>query len=188
MTAMTTMTRLLTRRSLLTNLARATAVAAIGNTARAALGQAGYGPRPNAQRPNAPGPYINGFARQFRVPATSTAISKQGRFVFDHAGGTANGQHLTPAQQDSLFRIADLSKPVTAVTIFSLIEAGKLNLSDTIFGAHGILGMKYAKPSYSQFVTEVTVDHLLTHTAGGWGAGDNDPMFHNNGWDQLKLT
>jgi CubicO group peptidase (beta-lactamase class C family) len=34
---------------------------------------------------------------------------------------------------------------------------------------------------------DITVDNLLTHTAGGWAADDNDPMFHNNGWDQAKL-
>jgi CubicO group peptidase (beta-lactamase class C family) len=117
----------------------------------------------------------------------SIAISRNGRFVYDHAGGMADRQHLTQAQQDTLFRIADLSKPVTAVTIFSLIERGKLNLTDKVFGPSAILGMKYTKTSYASFVAEVTVDQLLTHTAGGWGAGDNDPMFHNNGWDQLKL-
>ena len=55
-----------------------------------------------------------------------SAISKNGQFVYDHAGGMADRQHMTQAQQGTLFRIADLSKPITAVTIFSLIEAGKL--------------------------------------------------------------
>jgi CubicO group peptidase (beta-lactamase class C family) len=170
------------RRAFLSDMLRASTFAAIGSPALSLLAQAGFNPRGAG-----PGVYINEFARQFRVPATSVAISKNGRFVFDHAGGMANGQHLTQAQQNSLFRIADLSKPVTAVTIFSLIEAGKLSLTDKVFGASGILGMKYAKPAYGPFVTEVSIDDLLTHTAGGWGAGNNDPMFHNNGWDQLKL-
>jgi len=91
------------------------------------------------------------------------------------------------AQQDTLFRIADLSKSITAVTIFSLIQAGKVNLSDKAFGLAGILGTKFGKPPYKQYVADVTVDHLLSHTAGGWPADDNDPMFHNNGWDQTKL-
>ena len=41
--------------------------------------------------------------------------------------------------------------------------------------------------SYKTYVADVTVDHLLTHTAGGWAADDNDPMLHNNGWNQAKL-
>ena len=72
--------------------------------------------------------YMEGFRQQFRVPAMSAAISKNGQFVYDHAGGMADRQHMTQAQQGTLFRIADLSKPITAVTIFSLIEAGKLSL------------------------------------------------------------
>ncbi len=131
--------------------------------------------------------YTQPFQRQYRVPAMSVALSRNGRFVYDHAGGMADRQPLTQAQQDSLFRIADLSKPITAVTIFSLIEAGKLNLTDHVFGSAGILGTKYGKAPYKTFVTDITVDHLLTHTAGGWAADDNDPMYHNNGWDQLKL-
>ena len=131
--------------------------------------------------------YTNSFQRQFRVPAMSVALSRNGRFVYDHAGGMADPQHSIQAQQDSLFRIADLSKPITAVTIFSLIESGKLNLTDKVFGPGAILGTNYGKPPYKLYVADITVDHLLTHTAGGWAADANDPMLHNNGWDQAKL-
>ncbi len=117
----------------------------------------------------------------------SLAISRNGRFVYDHAGGMADRQHMSQAQQNSLFRIADLSKPITAVTIFSLVEQGRLNLTDKIFGLQGILGTKYGKPPYKIYVAEITVDQLLTHSAGGWAADNNDPMLHNNGWDQTKL-
>jgi CubicO group peptidase (beta-lactamase class C family) len=168
-------TRLYNRRDILRAMTSAAAMGAIGNFAPTAWAQGG------------PLFLVNQFARQFRVPATSVSVTKNGRFVFDHAGGMADGQHLVSVQQNSLFRIADVSMPVTAVTIFTLVESGKLKLTDTIFGGSGILGMKYAKPSYSPFVTQVTVDQLLSHTAGGWGAGDNDPMFHNNGWDDDKL-
>ena len=34
---------------------------------------------------------------------------------------------------------------------------------------------------------DITLDHLLTHTAGGWAADSNDPMMHNSGWSQEKL-
>ena len=124
---------------------------------------------------------------QFRVPAISIALSKDGRFVFDRAGGMADRQHVAQAEGNSLFRIADLSKSITAVAIFSLTEAGKLNLADHVFGSGGILGTKFGKPPYKTYVADITVDHLLTHTAGGWAADDNDPMFHNHGWDQAKL-
>jgi CubicO group peptidase (beta-lactamase class C family) len=166
-------------------LLRATASAAIATPALAALAQSAFGPQ--NQRRGGMMADTEAFQRQFRVPAMSVAVSRSGRFVYDHAGGMADRQHMTQAQQDSLFRIADLSKPITAVTIFSLIENGKLNLADKIFGPGAILGTTYGNPPYKTYVADITVDHLLTHTVGGWAADANDPMLHNNGWDQAKL-
>ena len=174
-----------TRRAAINNLLRAAAAAAMGGPALSALAQSAF--RPSIQQTFGPGRYMGTFQQQFRVPAMSIAISKHGHFVYDHAGGMADRQHLTQAQQGTLFRIADLSKPITAVTIFTLIETGKLNLTDKVFGPTGILGTKYGKPPLKPYVADVTVDHLLTHTAGGWSADDNDPMMHNNGWNQAKL-
>lgn len=172
----------LTRRSVMASLLRGAAATAINASALDVFAQAGG---QNAGR----GPffYIESFQRQFRVPAMSVAVSKGGRFVYDHAGGMADRQHVTQAGQSTLFRIADLSKPTTAVAIFSLIEQGKLNLNDKVFGNSAVLGTKYGKPPFKPYVADVTVDHLLTHTSGGWAADENDPMLHDIGWDQAKL-
>lgn len=171
-----------TRREVITNLLGAAACTAIGTSVPVAFArQYGNGPRRGL------GQITEGFERQFRVPAMSVAVSKDGRFVYDRAGGMADREKALQAQQDSLFRIADLSKPITAVTIFFLIQAGKLNLNDKVFGASGVLAGKYGKAPYKTYVPDITVDHLLTHTAGGWPADNNDPMLHNNGWDQAKL-
>jgi CubicO group peptidase (beta-lactamase class C family) len=173
-----------TRRSVVANMLRAAACTVVSTPVCTALAQA-YG-NPNQRRIGL-GQYAQAFQQQYRVPAMSVSISKGGRFVYDHAGGMADREHMTQAQQDTLFRIADLSKPITAVTIFSLIESGKFNLTDKVFGPVGILGTKYGKPPYKTYVADITVDHLLTHTAGGWAADADDPMLHNNGWDQTKL-
>jgi CubicO group peptidase (beta-lactamase class C family) len=174
-----------TRRDVISNLLRASAAAVIGKPALSALAQAPTR-NPN-QRNGGRGRIMERFRQQFRVPAMSAAISKNGQFVYDHAGGMADRQHLTQAQQGTLFRIADLSKPITAVTIFSLIETGKVNLTDKVFGPTGILGAKYGKSPYKPYVVDITLDHLLTHTAGGWAADSNDPMMHDSGWSQEKL-
>jgi CubicO group peptidase (beta-lactamase class C family) len=171
------------RRTLVSSLIRATASTCLAAPALTTLARSFGGSLPQGGRIQ----HTEQFQRQFRVPAMSVALSRNGRFVYDHAGGMADRQHLTQAQQDTLFRIADLSKPITAVTIFSLLEAGKLNLTDHVFGSSAILGTKFGKPPYKTFVTDITVDHLLTHTAGGWPADANDPMLHNNGWDLPKL-
>jgi CubicO group peptidase (beta-lactamase class C family) len=128
-----------------------------------------------------------GFMEQFSVPGLSIAITRNGRFVYEHQFGMADRQEAQQVLPSSLFRIASVTKPITSVTIFSLIEQGKLNLNDKVFGPSGILGTKYGKPPYQQYVTDITVDHLLTHTCGGWPNDSTDPMFRFNSWDQAKL-
>jgi CubicO group peptidase (beta-lactamase class C family) len=175
----------LTRRVVISKLLRATASAAITTLASGTLAQSAFGPQ--NRRRGGMFSDTQAFQRQFRVPAISVAISRSGRFVYDHAGGMADRRHMTQAQQDSLFRIADLSKPITSVTIFSLIENGKLNLTDKVFGPGAILGTNFSKPPYRTYVADITVDHLLTHMSGGWAADNNDPMVHNNGSDLARL-
>jgi len=177
--------RTYSRRTVVANLFRAAASAAVGIPAfSTALAHSSGG---QTERRGGMMQFTQPFQRNFRVPSMSVALSKNGRFVFDHAGGMAEREHMTQAQQSSLFRIADLSKPITAVTIFSLVEAGKLNVSDRVFGSAGVLGTKYGKAPYATYLTDITVDNLLGHTAGGWAADQNDPMFQHNGWDQAKL-
>jgi len=127
------------------------------------------------------------FKRKFSVPAFSVAISRNGQFVYDRAFGAADRQKAELTQESSLFRIASVTKPITAVTVFQLVEQGKLDLNDKVFGPSGILGPKFAKAPYKQYVTDVTVDNLLTHTSGGWPNDSTDPMFQHSGWDHQKL-
>jgi CubicO group peptidase (beta-lactamase class C family) len=179
-------TRSLTRRSLLGNLFSLAAAAGMPLSAFEAFAQSQYGGS-NGQQRGEMGRIAAAFRQQFTVPASSIAISRNGRFVYDQAVGMGDRQHLTQVQQSSLFRIAAVTMPITSVTIFSLVEQGKLNLTDKVFGPSAILGTKYGKPPYKQYVTDITVDHLLTHTAGGWPGDSTDPMMHNLSWDQSKL-
>jgi CubicO group peptidase (beta-lactamase class C family) len=127
------------------------------------------------------------FMKTYFAPALSVAMVRNSKFVFERVFGMADSDKHELTSQTSLFRIASLTKPITSVAIFTLVEQGKVNLSDKVFGPSGILDGMYGKGPYKQYVTDITVDHLLTHTCGGWPADDNDPMFHNDGWDQAKL-
>jgi CubicO group peptidase (beta-lactamase class C family) len=133
------------------------------------------------------GRMVNEFKRQYNVPALSVAISRKGHFVYDQAFGMADRKDSVQANTASSFRIASLTKPITSVAIFTLIERGKLHLDDKVFGSSGIFGMKYGKGTSKQYVTDITVDHLLTHTPGGWSNDANDPMFLHEDWDHDKL-
>jgi CubicO group peptidase (beta-lactamase class C family) len=178
--------RSFTRRSLLQNFLTSAVAATIPLPAFKALAQAQYGGSTGQQRGEM-GRIAQAFRQQFSVPASSIAISHNGQFVYDQSVGMGDHQHLVQVQQPSLFRIASVTKPITSVTIFSLIEQGKLHLTDRVFGPSGVLGINYGKPPYKPYITDITVDHLLTHTSGGWPGDSTDPIMHNNGWDQTKL-
>jgi CubicO group peptidase (beta-lactamase class C family) len=126
------------------------------------------------------------FITEFSVPGLSVAFAHRGKLVFQAAYGfadEANQEKLTP---EHTFRIASVSKPLTSVTIFGLIEKGKLKLSDKVFGPDGLLATKSLKDLPPR-VSEVTVHHLLTHTSGGWGNDRNDPMFQHGELGHAKL-
>jgi CubicO group peptidase (beta-lactamase class C family) len=183
----------LDRRSVLKQLGGAASLAAFPSIARTAFATRASAfaqqrvIRPNGQQHAEMWRQGLAFMQQYFAPALSVAIVRQSAFVVEDSLGMADPAIKEQCSVNTLFRIADVSKPITSVAIFTLIEAGKMNLTDRVFGASGILDDSYAKPPYKQYVTGISVDNLLTHTCGGWPADANDPMLHNNGWDQAKL-
>src|SRR5262245_4027338 len=61
------------------------------------------------------------------------ALSRDGRLVFSHAYGLADVTENRPFEPSSLCRIASDTKPITAVAILRLIDAGLLSLDDRPF-------------------------------------------------------
>ena len=123
---------------------------------------------------------------QYHVPGLSVAIARHGQFVYQKGFGYADkaaGEQVTPSH---LFRIASVSKPITSVAIFSLIEQGRLGLDDLVFGAQGLLKFDYGA-SYPDLVNKITLHHLLTHTCGGWEHEEGDPMFLNPAMNHKEL-
>ncbi len=119
------------------------------------------------------------FMQQFAVPALSVAIAKQGNLVYREAFGKADEESHQPATPNSRFRIASVTKPFTSAAIFSLQEAGKLSIGDRVFGPNTVLGQEFGAPSPAGFGQQITIEHLLTHTCGGWQNDNDDPMFLN---------
>jgi CubicO group peptidase (beta-lactamase class C family) len=120
------------------------------------------------------------FMETYQVPGLSVAIAIKGRPAYVEAFGVADreaGEALTPQHR---FRIASISKPITSTGVFTLIEAGKLQLDSHVFGPNSILGDDYpTPPNHRSNIEQITIEHLLTHTTGGW-SGTGDPMgFHN---------
>ncbi|WP_199338648.1 serine hydrolase [Nostoc sp. FACHB-145] len=127
------------------------------------------------------------FMQNYDVPGLSLAIAKDGRLVLAKTYGLADKSANERVAPRHRFRIASVSKPITAIAIMKLLEQGQLRLSDRIFGQDGILGTTYGTIPYQPNVEQITVEHLLSHLGGGWSNSSNDPMFSNPSMNHTQL-
>jgi len=129
------------------------------------------------------------FRREHEVPGLAVAFTRDGKLVHEAAFGLADreaGEALTPAHR---FRIASVSKPLTAVAILRLQESHYLRLHDKVFGPTALLGSPRFPAHPQPDPRLITIDHLLTHSAGGWAQDLGfDPMFHNPAWTRADLV
>ena len=130
--------------------------------------------------PNRVDELVEAYLTTYDVPGLSLAYGRGERTVFARGYGLADRHSHRQTTPQSLFRIASLSKPFTSAAIFTLVEAGTLRTSDRIFGRDGIL-RSLALRTQADWLRTVTVEHLLTHTSGGWSNKEHDPMFHPMG-------
>ena len=104
----------------------------------------------------------------------SIAYGRDGVIEFEQGYGFADLEGREAVTPEHRFRIASISKPITATAVMMCIEKGLLKLDTQVFGSQGILG-----GDHSGDVAAITIDHLLTHTSGGWANDKDDPMFKN---------
>ncbi len=114
--------------------------------------------------------------QQWAVPGLSLAVARSGNVIASRYFGYANPITREIATSVTRYRIASVSKPITAAAIFRLIEQNKLALTDRIFGAGAQLGTIYGTTPYGPNIQNITLQHLLEHASGGWPSDGNDPM------------
>jgi CubicO group peptidase (beta-lactamase class C family) len=139
-----------------------------------------------AAAPNSEEAKIRGIAEAFLrergIQGMSIAYGREGKIDFEAAYGFADADGTEAVTPKHRFRIASISKPITATAVMMCIEKGLLKADSIVFGPQGILG-----GDYSGDVAAVTVDQLLTHTSGGWANDKDDPMFKNPRMSHAEL-
>jgi CubicO group peptidase (beta-lactamase class C family) len=144
-------------------------------------------PQPTPAERAAMANLADAFMQKYAVPAFSIAVGYGGAIIYQEALGWADQGNKEAVSPENLFRIASVTKTITSVTIFSLIEQGHISLTDKVFGPNAITGTDYGHPPYNPGVDQITVEHLLTHTSGGWSNSSNDPMFKNLQMNHAQL-
>lgn len=105
----------------------------------------------------------------------SALIYKDGETVYRENLGYADLEAEKPMQDNTIFRIFSMTKPVTAVALMTLYDQGKFKPDDKVSEfIPEFAGTKVYNPETKSLDTqknELTIRHLLTHTSGipyGW--------------------
>lgn len=116
------------------------------------------------------------FREQNYLKGLAVAIVKNEKLVFAKGYGYADVEAKIKASPEQLFRIASVSKLITAVAIMKLVENGKITLDSKVFGKYGILNKEKSTPIKDKRLENITVRNLLNHS-GGWTQRYGDVAF-----------
>jgi CubicO group peptidase (beta-lactamase class C family) len=131
------------------------------------------------------------------IAGAVTLVARNGRIAHFAAHGLIDVEANRPMPKDGVFRLASMSKPVTAVAVMMMIEEGKIRLNDPVSRfIPEFKGMKVAVPKPGQEAAaaaasgrgargggppvevdlvpasrEITVRDLLTHGSGLMSGG-----------------
>ncbi len=111
------------------------------------------------------------------VPGTVTLIARRGKIVHFEPRGKNFLEEDRAMGEDTIFRIASMTKPITSVALMMLFEEGRFLLTDPISKwLPEFKEMQVAVPTggdlqYGNFKLvpaerPITVKHMLTHTSG----------------------
>jgi CubicO group peptidase (beta-lactamase class C family) len=117
------------------------------------------------------------FMQARKVPGGTLAVVKDGRLVYAKGYGWADRDKKEAASPETRFRIASLSKTLTAVAVMKLVEANKLTLDARAFETAHLLPASGDPALAETRLQEITVRQLLQHTGGWDSAKSGDPMF-----------
>jgi len=102
--------------------------------------------------------YLSSVLNESAIPGAAVAVTRGDRVLLVRGYGVDSQD--TPVTEESLFRIASLSKSFTALAVMQLVDAGLLDLDDPV--QEHLPEFQLADPRAGQ----ITVRHLLNHTSG----------------------
>jgi serine beta-lactamase-like protein LACTB, mitochondrial len=100
---------------------------------------------------------IETYIREKGVTGASVAIGVKDRIVYERGFGWADLEHDVRASSVTVYRLASISKSITATAVMQLVEAGKVKLDED--------ARKYV-PEFPEKTHPFTVRHLLCHQSG----------------------
>lgn len=106
------------------------------------------------------------FMRYWGIKGGSFALMRNDSLLYAKGYGYSNIEDSTLCEVKNIFRVASVSKLITAVAIMHLHETGQLSTQDFVFGENGILNDSLFLDIKDMNIKKITVEHLLRHTSG----------------------
>ncbi len=140
---------------------------------------------------------MQGYIDEGKLAGIAVRTIKNGSVVQDEHFGYADIENDIPIEDNTIYRIFSMSKPVTTVALMTLYDEGKFKLDDKVSAyIPEFSETKVYTPVEDGFTlepqeNEMTIRHLLTHTSGltyGWEPGSYvDSLYSESGvinWDE----
>jgi CubicO group peptidase (beta-lactamase class C family) len=105
---------------------------------------------------------LDHVVREQRLVGAVVLVAGQGEPVYRRAVGWAGREAQRPMREDTLFRLASVSKPIVSTAAMVLVGQGRLGLDDAV--TRWLPAFQPRLPDGS--VPTITVRQLLTHTSG----------------------
>jgi len=124
-----------------------------------------------------------------RIVGATVLVSRDGRLAYSRHAGLADRETGRPVADDTIFRLASLTKPMVTAAALALVEAGVIALEDPV-----TRWLPDFQPRYEGAAPAITIRQLLTHTAGlsyGFMQPDDGPYLKlkvSDGMDQPGLS
>jgi CubicO group peptidase (beta-lactamase class C family) len=125
------------------------------------------------------------YVEEGRVYGIHTRLTHKGEVISDTYSGLRGLEAAAPIEQDTIYRIYSMTKPITGVAMMMLWEEGKFDLDDPItkfvpeFEGLKVLGGvdEAGAPILVDPERAPTMRELMSHTSGfGYGLAGADPV------------
>ena len=103
---------------------------------------------------------IQQIMKDYPVVGISVAVVKDGKMIYTHSFGLKNVENNVPLTDESIFRIASISKSFTVTSLMQLVQKKKISLDDDV---SKLVGFQIRNPKFP--ATVITLRMLLSHTS-----------------------
>lgn len=103
---------------------------------------------------------LQALSEELKTVGLAVAVVKNGEIIYTKNIGWQNAEQQIPLTENSIFRIASISKSFSATAIMQLVEQKKLSLNDDV---SKLIGFNVRNPNYPDKI--ITLRMIMSHTS-----------------------